>query len=227
MAANLKNELLHESFDSNSCSPLSIRNIKCENERQRIFEFRHQVLAEQMGREIFYSNAERQINTDLMDSNAVILGAYFGDEIVGTARLNFSSTTRFVDADRYGISEYERLHPGQSSLISKLMTASHYRGPHLFLGLTRKLFIEAAAKNIQHIFLATADHLVPLFQKLGFVAHSPRIESYGVFGALNPMMLSLRKTQHLKHVGSPLSDLSEKLNAMDVLELRSELHLSS
>lgn len=192
---------------------LVVRVAKTQVEREDIYRFRYEHYVVGMGRDKTVADHQNKMLVDSLDDTAVQIGAYYGDELVGCARVNFSCYTELPEDELYGFSEYEAQYPGKLSLTSKVIVAPAHRGTRIFLKLARQCCEEAGRRQMQRNFIATADKLVPIFKKLGFIAHRPRFESWADYGSSNPMLINLNQVDYLRSINSPFVDIAERYYA--------------
>lgn len=182
---------------------IQVRIARTAEEKLQVFKHRYDLYVLGMGRDKHLADHEAKILTDQLDDTAVIIAAFDGDRVVGSGRVNFSYLVEFPEDELYGFSQYEAEFPGQLSLTSKVMVAPEYRGTRIFLEMARLMFKEASKRGMKRHFIATADHLVPLFKKLGFAPHRPRFAQWLDYGSSNPMMMNPFDLKHLESVRSP------------------------
>jgi len=219
---NYAAELQNTSTESTTFTRPEVRFARSEDEKQAIFRFRYKVYVEGMGRDKNTADHINETLSDSLDESATLIGAFLGDVAVGAGRVNYSSDCTLPEEELYGFSEYEKKYPNGLSLTSKVMVDPEFRGTKIFLDIARLCLIDAGPKKIRGNFIATADKLVPLFKKIGFVQYRPRVDSYLDYGSSNPMMMDPNDIGHLESVNSPLLDLAKRYYVRPTVQFDSE-----
>lgn len=197
-----------------------IRIAQTEAEKREVYRFRYRIYVKEMGRDQKTADHENQMLSDQLDKTALILMAVADGEVVGTARMNFSSDTVLPEEELYEFSKFEALHPGRVSLISKMIIDHRYRRTRLFLQLCERMSIESIRRSTRRVVIATGNHLVGIFARVGFVQYKPTT-TWLDYGTSNCMVIDPFDLEHLRSQRSPILPICESL-----LEEKKEIRAS-
>jgi hypothetical protein len=199
-----------------------VRKIETAADLEKVLRFRYEIYYKQMGRDKAYADHDRQILMDPLDSVGVHFAAFdpLTDDVVGIIRINFWEDQELPEDELYHYSDFVPHCEGRVSLTSKMIIDPLYRGSTLFLDLIRGVYEEAVRRGNRYNFIATNDHLVPLFQRIGYVAHQPRT-TWGDYGSSNPLVVDLWDAEHLTSVNSPLVRWGIQMNKLAAMPLAS------
>jgi hypothetical protein len=97
---------------------------------------------------------------------------------------------------------------GSIVIGSKLIVRRAFRG-RLGIELTKADYAHGLANGLHYCILECYDHLVPLYERLGFRLHGGPIQD-PVFGCVNTMVLDYLDYEHLRAVRSPFVALMRR-----------------
>jgi N-acyl-L-homoserine lactone synthetase len=183
---------------------LVIRRADEPTELELLFQFRYRIYVEEMGRRQKYADHARRRIRDPLDDFATNLVAWNSEnQIVGAVRTNFARDGDLLGyEDFYAMHSVGRAHPINSSICTRMMVAPGHRRSLLAMRLSVAVYEYGLMRNITHNFIDCNDHLVPLYQKLGFVQHLPKQE-HPEYGSVTCMVLDVLNRAHLERVSSP------------------------
>ena len=183
------------------------------DELEEIYSFRYQIYVEEMNRKQIYADHRARRIEDPLDLDAINLGAWRGKALVGVVRINFPRDSDIGNYENfYRMRSVGEDHPSRTSIITRLMIAPKLRNTHLFLDLVAVCYAIGMARGIRWTFIDCNAHLVPLFLRLGYLAHtSPAVhEEYGLVSLLR---IDLQNLKHLRQVKSPFAKMIEMRNS--------------
>jgi predicted GNAT family N-acyltransferase len=167
-------------------------------ELDRLYRFRYAIYVEEMHRPQLYADHEKHIIADPLDSTALNLVGFCGDEIVGCMRCNLSRNggldfyQKLLRMDKVPTDDF----PGRTALCTRLMVRSDFRNSSLSARLFLEHYKRALSNGIRWAFMDCNDHLVSLFARLGFVQTHTAI--HPEYGQVNAMRLDLFDIEHLR-----------------------------
>jgi len=193
--------------------PIEIRLVSDPAELAEIYEFRYQVYVEEMRFKQHHADHCLRRIEDPLDVGGYNFAAFYRDELVGVVRVNFPSTSEIGHyEDLFDMASAGRFHPDATSISTRLMTASRFRGTNLALRLCRASYAFGLDHDIRFNFLNCADRLVPFFERLGYAVH--RRAEDPEHGLSPVMRLDLLDRARLTPIRSPfLSILNAKKQA--------------
>jgi len=112
----------------------------------------------------------------------------------------------------YQMRRFERFHPSQTSVTTKLMVHSRYRRSPLALRLAQACYNIGFSAGVSFNFIDCNAHLRSFFLQLGFRQVFPAF-SHPNYGRVTPLVLALRDVSYLRRISSPF-----KLPADDNIE---------
>lgn len=207
-------ENLSKASGTSSVDKVVFRICESDADRLKAFQFRYEVYVEEMGRNQRHANHASRTIIEPLDETAIVVGAFKGDEIIGTCRLNFSRDTEFAYSELYDFARFENLYPGKVVFITKLMLKPEFRKGLTFMRFMQELFriirIEGGAVNI----IDCNDHLVRPFSKLGFQQYQEKFD-HPEFGSVTPMVMYNFDTEYFESVRSPLASICSLFNSLE------------
>lgn len=199
---------------------LEIKTAQRDAERERIFQFRYTIYAEEMEKSAANIDFTKKLITDAMDENSILIYALDGERIVGTARVNVGTRADFPPEieNFYKISRFEAPYPPDQTVkfifITKLMVAKEYRGTpvlYLMMGACYDIFIK---ENVQFGFGACSFHLIRFYEQMGFHRYSDNFMDGG-YGTLCPIVMLADDVGHFRALRSPLYRLARRKQTTD------------
>lgn len=184
--------------------PITIRQARTAEDRQRIFRFRYEIYVEEMGRRQTYANhADRTIIEGFDETGHLFLAEDEGGRVVGTVRTNFGRDTNFgYYHELYGMDCLGRYAPQQASISTKFMIAPHLRQGTLAYRIATTGYTHNLESGILFDFLDCNAHLEDAFKRLGYQHYRNRVQ-HPEYGNVMPMILPMTDLHHLETIGSP------------------------
>ena len=181
-----------------------------EAELKEVFKFRYQIYFEEMGRDQKHADVVNKMLRDNLDTwgHQLFVRSIETGQIVAIARLNLSADGDLPEDELYKFSEFTSHGASQVALVTKMMIDRDHRGSRIFRELCIEIYKKVLSYGCDYAFIATADHLVPLFRRIGFRQHQPRT-TWADYGSSNPMVFDCRNLSYLKEIKSPLFDTGE------------------
>lgn len=172
-------------------------------EREAIYRFRYDTYVREMNRTQQYADHDRGWIKEPLDDTAHVLGAFVGDEVVGTYRANFARTSDLGIYDQlYRMNWAGEFHPWHTSISTKLMVAPQYRGSALGIRIAVAGYKLCRMHGIEFDFIDCNDPLLGFFGYLGYRQYQEQIV-HPEYGRVNPLVLALSDEAHLQAVKSP------------------------
>ena len=202
-------------------SRIEIRQITSESDRQQAFNLRYRIYVEERQVSQTYADHSRRIIEEPLDpapgerpvEEGVILGAFAGERLIGTARYNFCDHPGIGPyADWYRLKDFGLTPQHRATFVTKLCVEPEYRGSRAMLMLSVGLFEHNLQNGVKISFLDCNPPLEPLFQKLGYRQpfenfHHPE------YGSVHPMVLVMNDLEHFRSIRSPFKNCAAHIPA--------------
>ena len=182
-----------------------IQVARSDEDRERIFRFRYDVYATEMGKSPAEADHQKKIIRDELDEDAHLLYAEDEGQIVGTVRLNCRSKKKFPDVweQRYDIEKFAPSFGDHISMTSRMMVARDYRGSSVPAALVGAVYSAGREMGSKFDFCNCAPSLLEFYEQIGFRRFTDGFvdedNGYHV-----PLVMVVRDTQYLRQVRSPL-----------------------
>lgn len=194
--------------NTGTCNPdFAIRLATSHDELEQIYHFRYRIYVEEMQRKQHYADHVRRRIRDPLDDFAINLAAWDpSGNVVGIIRANradagdLGNYERFYEMDTAGSA-----HPTCTSITTRFMVLPEYRRSTLAVRLAIAVYEYGLVRGVAYNFIDCNDHLVPVFQGLGFIQHLPK-KCHDEYGWVTCMRLSVLDRTHLKEMSSPFLD---------------------
>ena len=186
---------------------LKIRIARNESELEKIYRFRYQVYIKELNRKQEHVNHDQAIIKESLDLYGVNIIAERGSEIIGAARVNFSTDPyleRYIDF--YKVANFDR-QLNRSAVVTKFMVAKSRRGRALSLLLAKACYQVGLDHDVHFTFIDCYPHLIQYFKKLGFKEYQDNL-IHPEFGLVTPMVLVNQDLAYLKEINSPFYKIS-------------------
>lgn len=187
---------------------VSFRVARSASEREAIYKLRYRVYVEEMGRNQKWADHPSRRIEEPLDAKGILIGAFLGNELIGTCRLNFTHDPAIEYRELYDFERFERLFPRKVMFTSKLMILPQYRGSALFLDFMRACFRLSLEAGAEANVIDCNDHLVGVFTRLGFRQYQEKVE-HPLYGWVTPMVMFHFDLDHYRRVRSPLGPIVE------------------
>ena len=197
---------------------LSIRIIKTEADRLAAYRFRYSVYVEEMRRPQLWADRELKTVIDPLDQTGQLLGAFKGNQMVGTGRVNFSKDSQFEYPELYDFELFETYNPGRVSFVSKLMVSPEYRRGPLFIKLVKALYRSTLDGGAEVIIIDCNDHLVPVFERLGLHSYRGKV-LHPEYGWVTPMAIYNRDEANLRLNKSPFLQVNIQYKLDNMIDI--------
>jgi len=185
---------------------VDIRFARTASERQEIFRFRYQIYVLEQHRLQHYADHDRQQIAEPLDTKAALLGAWRGDSLVGTLRINLSRDGSLGSYESlYSMVRAGRFHPGRTAIATKFMVHPSERGHAVALRLCLAAFSYGMARDVAFSFIdcnPASPRVIEFFEALGYV-RLPGTIDHMEYGPAVPLVLCLADRDHLNAIGSP------------------------
>ncbi len=190
---------------------VQVRILHTRAEIHEALSLRYRVYFEELHRDQKYANQEAKILRDALDDRSIHAGAFcpVSGQMIGTCRMSFWQDGELPENELYRFSDFAKEAHNKISFTSKMVVLPAYRGSTAFVQLATILFEEALKRGCRYDIIATADHLVPTFKRLGYKAHRPRT-TWADYGSSNPMVFDLWDFDHMREVRSPFYGIAER-----------------
>lgn len=165
-----------------------------------------------MARIQLYADHENKRIEDPLDPTAINFAAWHEEAVVGHLRVNFSRNSPLgYYSDVFGMAFAGDDHPSATSVSTRLMVASQFRGSKVTVRLCAAAFQAGLEHGIRWNFIDCNEHLVPLFKRLGFREYRAMVR-HNEYGEVMPLVLKLHDQAHYDELGSPFAAIYRKWN---------------
>lgn len=188
-----------------------VRFAETEEEIRASYQLRYKVYVEGMGRLIDQGDHELKELRDDYDGFARAVVVIKGGIAVGTLRLFWGGDAPFCQTliDAYHLAAFQTiLSDNEICIVERLMVDPQHRGSAIALQMYKLVWDFSVKHLIEAGFLDCEPHHLNSYLKLGFRPFA-KTYSYPGIGLVIPMMYIPGDYEHLKHVGSPFSLVSE------------------
>ncbi len=132
----------------------------------------YEVYVDEMKRTQSCADHLRRRLTDSLQSSAAILGAFCGNDLVGTVRVNYPRLTSMGYLESlYELAAFGPDHPSRTAVVTRIIVARNYRSSSVSVRLAANMFKMLVAENIRWILCDCNDGVLNFFLRLGFVVH--------------------------------------------------------
>jgi hypothetical protein len=183
---------------------ISIRQPETEAELHSVWQLRYAVYVEELNWRESHADHSRRVVVDPLDETAYLLGAWDGNQCVGTIRCNF---IRDGNVDAY--LEYYRLTHipsddlAETSVTTRLMVLPALRSSNLPARLGFATYRAALDQGISTDFCDCIPDSFAYFRRLGYRHHLTNFD-HPDYGPGIVLRLDLRDDDHLASIRSPL-----------------------
>ncbi|MCS6898831.1 MAG: cyclic nucleotide-binding domain-containing protein [Myxococcales bacterium] len=190
---------------------ITVREATTDAERAAIFRLRYEIYVEELGIDARGVDHEQRQLVDPRDRTGRLLGAYEGDRLIGTIRLDPASRGGFDQGfhDTYLTASFRRFWEDRWGYVGRLMVAPGSRGGPALQALVMAHYEMALAMGLQLEFLHAAPGLVQLYERLGCRRYAPNFLDPEL-GYRVPMVLLLGDEARFLQVRSPFAALLAK-----------------
>jgi len=199
---------------------ISIRTAESEKDLGAAYRFWYEIYVKEMGRhqDDVLTDHNNNLLYDRLASRGVLKLAELDGRVVGTV-LTTPAVDRHVSKYRrlYCIDESDKAQLSRSCITTKLMVAPEQRNTRLTLRLACATYNHGMRQGMLHNYIDCNDHLVSLFEKLGFERHLPTLY-HPDYGKVNSMHLRVTDHIHLAQRRSPFLRLLLKYQEEQGLE---------
>jgi hypothetical protein len=188
---------------------IEIHRIIKSNELGAVYRQRYSVYVKELHYSQRYVNhAERKV-IEPLDDNGHILGAFDGDMLVASVRINYGSEAALGDyVDLYDMPRFALYFPERLSICTKFIVSRSYRSGTLMTQLSKACYEYRPVHEMGNVF-NLIDSKPPLdgyFRRLGYRQIRPNI-SHPDAGEVVPLVLPIFDRTYLAAIGSPFANL--------------------
>ncbi|MCX5659773.1 MAG: GNAT family N-acetyltransferase [Planctomycetota bacterium] len=141
---------------------MEIRLATETSELEAVYRFRYAIYVEEMQRTQKYADHRGKRICDPLDHGSHVLGAWEGDELVGTLRCNFLRDTSFGEYyEMYHIDRLPEHVQKRTSITTRLMIHQRFRKGTLGVRLSKAIYSIALERGITTDLIDCNGHLVP------------------------------------------------------------------
>jgi len=183
-----------------------IRKADTAEELRAVYRFRYAIYVEEMNRFQKHADPVERTIIDPLDATSDNVAAWDGDQVVACIRLTWSARTRCpymaYYEDLYQMHRFGDRHPGQTSIVTRLMIAADHRRTNLAFRLFSFCYtIGLDTGTVLNVMDCNA-HLVGFFRKIGYRDYVGTVR-HDEYGDVTPMYLDLLDIPHLRQLKSP------------------------
>ncbi len=187
-----------------------IQRAETEAQREAIYRLRYEIYVEEMGRYRAVADHKRRRLVEPDDARSRLYFAAEGDEVVGTMRLTWGGDGAFTrrHIQQYDLEPFLAEVPAAQIIVGeRFMVTKAHRGSDLIFRLFCTYLRFVNEKRIQLIFGDSEPHLLNLYQGLGFRTYTKRNVNSPETGYLIPLLMVAEDLEHMRAIGSPLTEV--------------------
>jgi hypothetical protein len=197
---------------------ISIRTAQSIQDLDAIYQFWYRIYVEEMSRHtddpLVCHDVGGLFDWMTVRGDLIIAERTTGEssEIVGSllaTSLSDPATKKYRTL--YKLDNYPSQHLKDSCTTTKFMLAPELRGTRLPMRLLLHSYDHGLRAGVRFNYMDCNDHLVPLFERLGFRRHLPEMH-HPLYGKVNSMCLPATDHIHLAQVGSPFLKVLLRFN---------------
>lgn len=183
-----------------------IRKAETEDALRGIYRFRYSIYVEEMNRPQKHANPRDRTIIDPLDEASDNVAAWIGDQVVASIRLTWPATARCsymkYYEDLYEMHRFGARHPGQTSIVTRLMIAPDHRRTNLAFRLFSFCYMLGRDRGTALNIMDCNAHLVEFFRKIGYRDYMGTVR-HEEYGEVMPMYLDLLDVAYLRRLRSP------------------------
>jgi len=189
-------------------STVSVSQARSEADRNRIYRFRYNVLANEQTDASDPKQEPDGIHHAPLDDGSIILYLQSDQEILGTVRVNFGDGKNLpaVLHEAFRLDKFREFAGARMSFTSRLVVAEKWRATPALPVLLAAAYKLCRSQDILFDFSHCRPSQLGAFQRLGYRRCGPNY--VGKQGLDVPLVLPLTDITHLQQVRSPLSRLA-------------------
>lgn len=183
---------------------MRIARVTTDQEFEAVYRFRYSMYVNEMDRRQYCADHRRKIITDPLDGpEAIVLGAWEGNELVGTLTSNFLRTSPVGEyLDYYYLRGLPAEVLAKTSITSRLTVHPRLRSTILAARMACMIYQIGLESGIVADFIDCNCHLVPFFTRFGYRFHRHDLR-HPERGDVKVMRLDVHDRDHLRRVRSP------------------------
>ncbi len=132
----------------------------------------YQVYVQEMNRTQAYTDHAVKRLRDPFQISGSILGAFSIGRLVGTVRVNYSSSTPLgYYEDLYGMRAFGPDHPARTAVVTRIIVSKDYRSSTIAIRLAANMFKKLCDENVRWILCDCNEGVLNFFLRLGFAVH--------------------------------------------------------
>ena len=185
---------------------ITVRRATTPADLQAVYRLRYEIYVVEM--DIFGHDAdhEQRLLTDATDEGSIVLGAWVGDEVIGTARITSGAERPFPNWMRreYELERFEDILPDDRIVIlSRFMVRRDFRGTLAPMEIMATELRTVADLDADVAFTDCEPFLLAMYTMLGFRPYCGTVNDPN--RDLNvPLIGLVRDHEHLRALNSPL-----------------------
>lgn len=182
-------------------------------EREAIYRLRYEVYVEEM--QVFNDVADhsRRMLYGENDTDAWLMYAKLGDELIGSLRLNLGKYGCFSDEleDTYDLQRFRSAIADEQLLVlTRFMVRKAYRGSQLSFRMIEEVAEICKREKIEVAVCDCQPHLIRYYQRMGFRSYACPVYNDAAFGIMIPLAFVVRDLTYLDEIRSPLRGALEQ-----------------
>jgi len=182
-----------------------VRPLELDQERQAAFRLRYEVFIEELSMPDKAADHQMRIIEEPWDDDALILGAFAGDELIGTVRVKFGDASGFGSYESmFQMEQFHPYFPLRVSFTNRFAVKPSYRMGRTAAKLCAGCFVHAQQRAVCLDFICCQPHLRSLYERLGYQQiHKDFDHAFG--GRVSPMLINTCDPEHLVKCRSPFA----------------------
>ncbi|MBP2632439.1 MAG: cyclic nucleotide-binding protein [Firmicutes bacterium] len=194
-------------------------------EKKAIYKFRYKIYIEEMAKDKLKLNHRDKELSDEMDEWGVLIYVKNGNEVVGTARMNFGKMRDFHEEiiEELSMKDFHEYYVSinsdyQVAFVSKLMVAVEYRSSSVLYLILIKFYEFYTKMGVQFSFAGCNLHLLCFYEKMGYHRYGKNFTDFG-YGLLSPLVMLTDDLQHFRTIRSPFFRIAKKKTVINSQEV--------
>lgn len=186
---------------------LTIRPVHRAHEVAAIQHQRYAIYVEELGYPQRYADPATRRVAEPLDDTGVLFGAFDGDRLVGSVRVNHGSDGDLLEyVELFGLRRFGRWFPEGVSIVTKLMIEPAYRRGTLLARIGQALYRHTVQTRprTQFCMVDSVPEHAGFFLRLGYRPIGPHFLDPAA-GVVLPMAFPVFDLEHFRRVRSPLA----------------------
>lgn len=211
---------------------ITFKTISTRSELEEVGRLRYQTFVVERGCQLPEADHQHKTIIEELDEQIFsqgenaggIIGAYEGEDLVGTARINLLGGPTAAYEEMYRCGEMNLRPSDRATITTRLCISAEKRHSALSVLLFKEAYQFAIKQGSKINFADCNTPLVKFFKRFGFQQTFSAFE-HPAFGLIHPMVALLEDIPYFKKVGSPFLEFQHSISIDPVALSRLRLSL--